>query len=704
MTMDARAYVEALGGRWSGSSGMCRCPAHDDRTPSLSITNGTDGRVLFNCHAGCTWEQLREYLPQGGRAARYVPTAEERKARARQERDGAARREEQARRCWEEASRPGGTVVEAYLAGRGVSLPEGGALRHHPSCWHQSAKRPPAMVARITGPRGFAIHRTYLDPEGGKADVEPNRMMLGETKGGAVRLLEGRGALLVAEGIETALSLPRNANDAVWAALSASLMREMELPTAEVGRHLVIGADGDEAGRAAARVLAARAHAAGWAVEIATAPDGKDWNDDPSGFAAALTPITPDPEPEPAGDDWMEQAPPHTEDDMRIYSIDGGKATEPSYGAAADPRWGEGEGLGQAGRQREWRIHDAESFVAGFTPPDYLIQGVMQRGRLYTLTAPTGHGKTAVMLYAAHCVATSEDFCGQETDGGDVLFLAGENPDDVRARAVAMMDKVNRTTDDWRVHFVPGTFDLRQDMVLLKERAAELPGLAMIVVDTFAAYFDGDDENNNAQALSFARVLRELTDLTSKPVVVVPAHPVKNAARSNLSPKGGSSLVNEVDGNLTVWNSDGLVELHWQVKHRGPDFEPLRLELVRYECDSLRDTKGRLMPTILAQPVLTLRAAELAKDSMSKEDELLLSIEQNGGLSLRERCRELGWVSDTGSAQESTLRKVRTRLIKDKLVKPFRGRVLELTADGKKAVQMILDGAQMPADREVGDQ
>lgn len=32
---------------------IARCPAHEDRTPSLSITEGRDGRVLLNCHAGC---------------------------------------------------------------------------------------------------------------------------------------------------------------------------------------------------------------------------------------------------------------------------------------------------------------------------------------------------------------------------------------------------------------------------------------------------------------------------------------------------------------------------------------------------------------------------------------------------------------------------------------------------------------------------
>jgi hypothetical protein len=33
----ARALVEKLNGRWSNRGGRCRCPAHTDRTPSLSV-------------------------------------------------------------------------------------------------------------------------------------------------------------------------------------------------------------------------------------------------------------------------------------------------------------------------------------------------------------------------------------------------------------------------------------------------------------------------------------------------------------------------------------------------------------------------------------------------------------------------------------------------------------------------------------------
>ncbi len=58
-----------------------RCPVHDDRSPSLSVREGTDGRALVYCFAGCetrdviaaiglTWSDL---FPPGHRNARPSP-------------------------------------------------------------------------------------------------------------------------------------------------------------------------------------------------------------------------------------------------------------------------------------------------------------------------------------------------------------------------------------------------------------------------------------------------------------------------------------------------------------------------------------------------------------------------------------------------------------------------------------------------------
>lgn len=40
--------------RKAGAGWSARCPAHEDRTASLSIAFGNDGRLLAHCHAGCS--------------------------------------------------------------------------------------------------------------------------------------------------------------------------------------------------------------------------------------------------------------------------------------------------------------------------------------------------------------------------------------------------------------------------------------------------------------------------------------------------------------------------------------------------------------------------------------------------------------------------------------------------------------------------
>jgi hypothetical protein len=39
--------------RHRGHYYLARCPGHEDRRPSLSVTEGADGKVLLKCFAGC---------------------------------------------------------------------------------------------------------------------------------------------------------------------------------------------------------------------------------------------------------------------------------------------------------------------------------------------------------------------------------------------------------------------------------------------------------------------------------------------------------------------------------------------------------------------------------------------------------------------------------------------------------------------------
>lgn len=60
-----------LNPRRSGGGWTSRCPAHDDRSPSLSIKITADGRLLAYCHAGCTFKAIIDAM--GCKAACVMP-------------------------------------------------------------------------------------------------------------------------------------------------------------------------------------------------------------------------------------------------------------------------------------------------------------------------------------------------------------------------------------------------------------------------------------------------------------------------------------------------------------------------------------------------------------------------------------------------------------------------------------------------------
>ena len=102
-------------------------------------------------------------------------------------------------------------------------------------------------------------------------------MMLGPCRGGAVRLAHADALLMVGEGIETCLSAMQATGYPAWAALSTSGLRTLELPS--IVREVIILADGDAPGEAAARCGAHRWVGEGRRVRIARPPHGLDFND-----------------------------------------------------------------------------------------------------------------------------------------------------------------------------------------------------------------------------------------------------------------------------------------------------------------------------------------------------------------------------------------------------------------------------------------
>src|SRR5262249_17216304 len=137
-------------------------------------------------------------------------------------------------------------------------------------------------------------------------------------------------------------------------------------------------------------------------------------------------------------------------------------------------------------------VLSSAEFVGGFTPPDYLIVGWLQRRFVYSLTAATGDGKTAVALLITLMISRGFKLGKLDFKHGRVLYFAGENPDDVRMRWLAATQQFGLAPEDIdNVYFVPGVFKFTEISERIKQEMAAQE-LALVIVDTSAAYFETD--------------------------------------------------------------------------------------------------------------------------------------------------------------------------------------------------------------------
>ena len=323
-------------------------------------------------------------------------------------------------------------------------------------------------------------------------------------------------------------------------------------------------------------------------------------------------------------------------------------------------------------------------FLAEYEPLEYAVEPIVRTGSLYTLTARTGAGKTAWLISLALALATGRrDILDLEVERGRVALLTFENPDDVRMRLKVsswfLAVEVREIVD--RLLILDARVKPEAAIVELTEAAAEAP-LRLVLIDTLAAFFDGDNINDNVQGGGFMRRLRPITRLPGRPAVVVAAHPVKNAPQDNLLPYGGGAILNEVDGNLTLWRRSegpaGIVELHWQGKLRGLEFAPIQFRFEITSSPEVTDAKGRevALPTML--PVV-INAADVEAQAKA---EINVSVALLKAMMADPKGSQSQWGATVGRTKSVVNDKLQ-KLKGDRLVEVVMGH-WSVTAKGEK--------------------
>ncbi|USU09990.1 CHC2 zinc finger domain-containing protein [Sphingomonadaceae bacterium OTU29MARTA1] len=284
------------------------CPLHADRTPSFTIFNDDRRFQCFGCGEGgdvidLVMKLYGVKLPAAiemldGGALREL---EQQRAPAKPKADMPP----VAKRIVAGSVPIEGTPAEAYLRSRGITIDLPHTLRFArlaPPLIEGNgvlaANGPgllPALVAIVSDASGnlVGLQRTYLTEDGRKAAVKATesdrkpkvKYSLGNVIGGSIQLGPPAASILVTEGIEDGCTLAQALGRSVWVAAGSSMMPQMVFH--EDTKAVVIGADGNAPGEAAAQKAATAYSALGLKVRIMRPdPPYADFNDQMMGVRA----------------------------------------------------------------------------------------------------------------------------------------------------------------------------------------------------------------------------------------------------------------------------------------------------------------------------------------------------------------------------------------------------------------------------------
>jgi Toprim domain len=304
--IDIRQAARSLGGEISGNQITCPGPGHSRSDRSLSVRFDSAAPEGFVVHSFANDDPIRcrDYVRQrlglpawqpGDERNRRVPSprrkefdqmAVDREAKYRPRTEDDLFRIKRAAELWHSAKDPRGTPAENYLRSRALKLDGDLAyavLRFHPRCpWRDedtALTEIPALLAAfrsidddvITG-----VHRIRLDQPQYWPRTE--RKMLGITRRAAVKLDLASYALVIGEGIETAMAARQLGHRPAWALGSVGAISFF--PIIDGVKHLLILGEAGKASEEAVGFCGRRWQRAWRRVQVIMPDVGSDLNDE----------------------------------------------------------------------------------------------------------------------------------------------------------------------------------------------------------------------------------------------------------------------------------------------------------------------------------------------------------------------------------------------------------------------------------------
>ena len=670
--MDAKLIASILGNARSAPNNQflasCPVPGHGqgngDRSPSLSICDGDDGKLLFKCFGGCSQHSVLDCIRELG----LLPEAEhvEPLSSIKPRING------------HQAPSPGAPTPAPTLEAEYEYVDENGVTLFIKQRYRTSDAKGKTYKLLAVGADGRRVASMA------SARIVPYRLPDVITAIGRPQVL------FIVEGEKAADALASLGLFVTSSHLGASSWPSAVTPYF-VGASVVICPDNDKPGRSFCRLVAAALLPVCRALRVLELPglgakeDAFEWVASGGTRSQALA--------------LARDCPVLRSESELVFAADAD--ADASLDADIVPALDEliisDELIPLRYNIEPWELIQDE-------PVDWLIENLLPRKSLIALYGPPASYKSFIALDIAHAIASGREWMGhQVSKPGAVLIIAGEGHGGIGARIKALrlhhgLGAGSESGRQAQIFVIRSQINLRSskkdigDLVLaidalIEERQVKLD---LIIVDTLARSFGGGNENNSEDMGAFITSLGAIQQRYVTGVMII-HHSGKDQEKGL---RGHSSLLGAVDTELQIHRNETQMSGTIRVSKQkdGEDGREIGFKMVAVDIGTLRQLETVKSLAVEADE----EAVQLARDARKKgakgpAKDGLTGIPVEGLMVLNRLLKAEGVMETVGSERHKVILVSRWR---EEFAKMRVGRSEKTITNNMTDITRVLESAQ----------
>jgi len=188
---------------------------------------------------------------------------------------------------------------------------------------------------------------------------------------------------------------------------------------------------------------------------------------------------------------------------------------------------------------------DASELLDHIEPPEYIADGLIERGVTCGLIGPPESGKSLFAQHMAACVSTGQPFFGRHVTHGLVVYLAGEGYHGIarRLQAIEAHHKLGLADAAFVVSKCGASFlspmEVARIQAAIEQAETRFGPLALLIVDTLARFISPGDESKAQDMGAYLNAVEALRGDATAITLHHPGHGDAQRGRGSSAWRGG---------------------------------------------------------------------------------------------------------------------------------------------------------------------